>query len=188
MKVSKAKAVDTLYKEIEGGKGYKETKGLLMAELGVGKNTFDSYWKEAKARFEKRVQKTDELAAKKQAERILLAIETKDGQVEALNKQLIEITNEIESGLTVEWTWKGDQYVETVRPMNANEKKDRRNLYIKILAEIRAIRGLDAPKDSKITLKTEVEQLIKTGDAKVIEGEGTPTKFTIVDSDSEVED
>ena len=164
--ISKAKAIESIYLEIEKGITYTTALRQLKGELGVKSDiTFDAYWKEAKVRFAKRQEKTTEAIANREANKVIHELETKDGQINSLVKQIQDIEKEIESGLTVECTWdKSGNFLQDKRPLNGNEIRDRRALIKSLLSDIRQIRGLNAPKENKLTVKQEIDELVKSGD------------------------
>lgn len=163
--ISKAKAIESIYLEIEKGITYTTALRQLKGKLGVKSDiTFDAYWKQAKARFEKRQEKTTEAIANREANKVIHELETKDGQINSLVKQIQDIEKEIESGQTVECTWVRDEFHQDKRPLNGNEIRDRRALIKSLLSDIRQIRGLNAPKENKLTVKQEIDELVKSGD------------------------
>lgn len=170
--ISKIKAVELILKEVEKGTTHNDCQKLILANFDLTKQSFTKYWKEAKAKYEARQQKVEAARTTYEIKKAIHELETKDGQVNDLIKNLNEIRQEIESGVTVEWTWSRGQYIQTERPMNANEKKDRRALYAKYLAEIRAIRGLDAAKqiNNKVTIEKEFEEATLKGQIKTPDG------------------
>lgn len=161
-----------IYKEFESGKSYTEGFEAILSRAKLSETTFAKYWKEAESKYLAKQSKIEEARINHEIKKAIHELETKDGQVNELIKNLNEIRQEIESGKTVEWTWVKGHYVETERPMNANEKKDRRALYAKYLAEIRAIRGLDAAKqiNNKITIEKEFEEATLKGQIKTPDG------------------
>ena len=77
--ISKAKAIESIYLEIEKGITYTTALRQLKGELGVKSDiTFDAYWKEAKVRFAKRQEKTTEAIANREANKVIHELETKD--------------------------------------------------------------------------------------------------------------
>lgn len=174
---SKAKAIELIYIEMEKGMKHNDAKAYFMPKLGLSKETFRSYWNSAKVKYAKRQEKTEQAIFEKETNKVLHILETQDGQVNALIEQLNEVKAELQSGTTIDCAWNRGEFVETVRPLNATERKDRRLLYYKLLAEIRSIRGLDAPKQSQVKLETDIDKLINSGDAKVEEGEGPAKPF-----------
>lgn len=175
--ISKTKAVELILKEVQEGKTYTDTWQVISSNYTLNEATYTRYWKEAKSIYENRLKKKEEARTQREIAKAIHELETQDGQVNALIVQLNEVKAELESGTTIDCTWSRDQFLETVRPLNATERKDRRLLYYKLLAEIRSIRGLDAPKQSQVKLETDIDKLIKAGDAKVVEGEGITKPF-----------
>lgn len=164
-KILKAKAIEIIYQAVEQGILHKVARPKFMSELGINRITFDTYWKEAKARFIKRQEKTTDKIANREANKVIHELETKDGQINSLVKQIQDIEKEIESGQTVECTWdKFGNFLQDKRPLNGNEIRDRRALIKSLLSDIRQIRGLNAPKENKLTVKQEIDELVKSGD------------------------
>lgn len=163
-KILKAKAIEIIYQAVEQGILHKVARPKFMSELGINRITFDTYWKNAKARFEKRQEKTTEAIANREANKVIHELETKDGQINSLVKQIQDIEKEIESGQTIECTWVRDEFHQDKRPLNGNEIRDRRALIKSLLSDIRQIRGLNAPKENKLTVKQEIDELVKSGD------------------------
>lgn len=170
--ISKIKAVELILKEVDKGTTFTDAFQVISSKYKLNEATFSKYWKEAKAKYEARQQKVEAARTTHEIKKAIHELETKDGQVNDLIKNLNEIRQEIESGITIEWTWVKGQYIQTERPMNANEKKDRRALYAKYLAEIRAIRGLDAAKqiNNKVTIEKEFEEATLKGQIKTPDG------------------
>lgn len=175
--ISKTKAVELILKEVQEGKTYTDTLEQFLTKFNVSNPTFATYWKEANKIYQNRLKKKEEARTQREIAKAIHELETQDGQVNALIVQLNEVKAELESGMTIDCAWNRGQFVETQRILNATERKDRRLLCIKLLAEIRSIRGLDAPKQSQVKLETDIDKLIKAGDAKVEEGEGTTKPF-----------
>lgn len=175
--ISKTKAVELILKEVQDGKTYTDAFAAILADFSLSKPTFDKYWKQAKEIYQTRLKKKEEARTKREIEKAIHELETQDGQVNALIEQLNEVKAELQSGTTIDCAWNRGEFVETTRPLNATERKDRRLLYYKLLAEIRSIRGLDAPKQSQVKLETDIDKLINSGDAKVEEGEGPAKPF-----------
>ena len=163
-KILKAKAIEIIYQAVEQGILHKVARPKFMSELGINRITFDTYWKNAKARFEKRQEKTTEAIANREANKVIHELETKDGEINSLVKQIQDIEREIESGQTIECTWVRDEFYQDKRPLNGNEIRDRRALIKSLLSDIRQIRGLNAPKENKLTVKQEIDELVKSGD------------------------
>lgn len=175
--ISKTKAVELILKEVQEGKTYTDALSAIFPNFSLTKPTFNKYWKEANKIYQNRLKKKEEARTQREIAKAIHELETQDGQVNALIVQLNEVKAELESGMTIDCAWNRGQFVKTERVLNATERKDRRLLCIKLLAEIRSIRGLDAPKQSQVKLETDIDKLIKAGDAKVVEGEGTTKPF-----------
>lgn len=175
--ISRTKAVELILKEVQDGKTYSDAHKVISSKFKLNETSFVKYWKEANKIYKDRLEKAEAARTKREIERALHELETQDGQVNALIEQLYEVKAELEAGTTIDCAWNRGEFVETVRPLNATERKDRRLLYYKLLGEIRAIRGLDAPKQSQVKLETDIDKLIKSGDARTEEDEGTEKQF-----------
>lgn len=163
--ISKAKAVELIYIEIERGINYTKALARFKPELSLDKETFKSYWKEAKAKYEARVKMSIEAVAKSQATRIMHALETKEGQVIDLIRQIDDLEKDLANGFVTDARWVANELVHDKRPMLDKEKVEKVALIAKLKADIRKILGLDAPKESNVKVETDIDKLFKTGDA-----------------------
>lgn len=141
--ISKNKAIEKIYLALEDGIRHNDAKKRFVAEMGLSPNTWGVYWKEAKLKYQERLKKTELTIQSKEDNRVVNILETKDGQVDALIERCNTISEELKSGTTIEWNWNFGEYDSVIRKLSANELRDRHVLFMKYLAEIRIIRGLN---------------------------------------------
>lgn len=148
-RISKEKAIEIILEEIEKGITFSECFSVKFSKFQLSEKSFSTYWNEAHKIYDKRQQtiqkKKDEALLTHELERQEHELETKDGQCIELIKHAIALNTEIESGLAVSLKWHKGKLCREEVTLTHKESNDKRELLAKLLADIRKIRGLDAP-------------------------------------------
>lgn len=170
--ISKIKAVELILKEVEKGKTYKETYEVIRSKAKLGETAFASYWNEANDKYKKRQQKVEAAKTNHEIKKAIHALETKDGQVVDLIRQINDLENDLVDGFVTDARWVSDSLVFDKRPMLDKEKIDKVALIAKLKGDIRKILGLEAAKEFKgtVTVQKEFEEATLKGQIKTPDG------------------
>ena len=170
--ISKIKAVELILKEVEKGTTHNDCQKLILANFDLTKQSFTKYWKEAKAKYEARQQKVEAARTTHEIKKAIHALETKDGQVVDLIRQINDLENDLADGFVTDARWVSDNLVFDKRPMLDKEKIDKVALIAKLKGDIRKILGLEAAKEFKgtVTVQKEFEEATLKGQIKTPEG------------------
>ena len=155
----------------KGNVVYKDVLKLFLSEFKCSEPTFVTYWKKANdkhriARIEAEKQ-ADEAIIQHTKENALNAIKTKFQRLEVYQKQVDDILNELENGMTEELLIVSGQPKKTTRKHTVSETALLRRTLRELQAEISKIEGDYAA--TKMDHTTKGEQ-IKTLQVEIVNG------------------
>lgn len=162
--ISKIKAVELILKEVEKGATHNDCQKLILSNFDLTKQSFTKYWKEAKAKYEARQKKVEIAKTSHEIKRAIHALETKEGQVISLIKQIDDLEKDLSDGFVTDARWVSDILVHDKRPMLDKEKVEKVALIAKLKADIRKILGLDAVKNHNVNINADINALLMAGD------------------------
>lgn len=170
--ISKIKAVELILKEVNKGTTFTDAFQVISSKYKLNEATFSKYWKEAKAKYEARQQKVEAARTTHEIKKAIHALETKDGQVVDLIRQINDLENDLADGFVTDARWVSDNLVFDKRPMLDKEKIDKVALIAKLKGDIRKILGLEAAKEFKgtVTVQKEFEEATLKGQIKTPDG------------------
>lgn len=170
--ISKIKAVELILKEIEKGTTFNDCFSVFRSKFQVTERTFANHWKSAKSKYEARQQKVEAAKTTHEIKKAIHALETKDGQVVDLIRQINDLEKDLADGFVTDARWVSDSLVFDKRPMLDKEKIDKVALIAKLKGDIRKILGLEAAKEFKgtVTVQKEFEEATLKGQIKTPDG------------------
>lgn len=172
-RISKKAAVELILEEVKKGIAYSECARIFKEKWGIPKSTFDRNWAEANKMYDdakaKVYSKVEAAVAKREINRTIHELETRDGQIADLIKMIEAINEELTTGMTNDSRWVSDTLVFDKRPMYAKEFNDKRELKARLLADLRKIIGLDAPTKTETghAFADDFWEALKSGKVKI---------------------
>lgn len=166
------KTIALIQKEFETGKSYTDSFEAVLRVVKLAEPTFAKYWNQAKDKFNKRQKAVESAKETHEIKKAIHALETKDGQVVDLIRQINDLEKDLADGFVTDARWVSDSLVFDKRPMLDKEKIDKVALIAKLKGDIRKILGLEAAKEFKgtVTVQKEFEEATLKGQIKTPDG------------------